>query len=262
MKTIYNIIEKDTIFFDLETTGLSIKEDRIVELCAVKYRKDKTKVSIHKYFNPNREVSKEAEEIHGLTNEFLSTYDSFDSSSTELFEFFSGCDLGGYNCMTFDIPMLFEEFARCNKQLNVFNINIIDSYQLLNKYETRKLNDIYKRFFNKDIENAHNTEADIEATIKIFEKQVELYKLEDKNINEISDIIKTTSDGSKLIDLSGWFKKTPSNEYLYNKGKHKDTLIKDNLSYLKWFMECKDMETNSRSVANKLYNYLSKEKVK
>lgn len=261
MKTIYNIIERDTIFFDLESSGLSIKDDRIVELCAIKYRKDKTKVTIHKYFNPSKEVSKEAEAIHGLSNDFLNSYESFSSSADELFEFFKDCDLGGYNCIVFDIPMLFEEFARCNKQLNVFNINIIDSYQLLNKYETRKLNDIYKRFFNKDIEDQHSSESDILATIEIFEKQVEMYQLEDKNIQEISDIIKTTSDGNKLIDLSGWFKKNSANEYLYNKGKHKDTLIKDNLSYLKWFIDCKDMETNSRSVANKLYNYLSKEKV-
>src|SRR5689334_2993938 len=117
MKNIYNILERDIIFFDTESTGLSIKDDRIVEICAIKYRKDKTKVTYQKYFNPNREVSPGAFEKHKLTNEFLSTYSTFEESAQELFGFFNGCDLGGYNCMNFDILILFEEFARCKKTL-------------------------------------------------------------------------------------------------------------------------------------------------
>lgn len=258
MKSIYNIIEKDTIFFDIETTGLSIKEDRIVEICAIKYRKDKTKVSISKYFNPMRPVSLDAEKIHGLSNEFLKDYPTFDECSGELFEFFNGCDLGGYNCLNFDIQILFEEFARNNKQLDVFRINIIDSYNLLTKYETRKLSDTYKRFFGEEIENSHEAEADITATIKVFEKQVELYGLEDKNIKEISDIVRSTPNGDKLLDLSGWFRKDSDSNYFYNKGKHKDSLVKDNLSYLKWLIDASEVEKNTKSVANILYKYFDK----
>lgn len=260
MKSIYNIIEKDTIFYDVESTGLSIREDRIVELCAIKYRKDKTKISIHKYFNPNKDVSADAEKIHGLSNEFLKDYPTFQECSDELFEFFNGCDLGGYNCINFDIQMLFEEFARCNKQLDVFRINIIDSYSLLSKFETRKLNDTYKRFFGEDIENQHEAESDITATIKVFEKQVELYGLEDKNIKEISDIIRSNSNGEKLLDLSGWFKKDSENNYIFNKGKHKDALVKDNLSYLKWLIDSSDIESSTKSVANILYKHFDKSK--
>lgn len=262
MSSIYNIIgDRDLIFLDLETTGLNIKEDRIVELCAIKYRKDKTKISFHKYFNPNKEVSIEAEKIHGLSNDFLKDYQTFDESADELYEFFKDCDLGGYNCASFDIPILYEELAKCNKQLDVFRINIIDSYILLSKYETRKLNDTYKRFFGEDIKDQHAAESDIKSTVRVFEKQVELYGLEEKNIKEISDIVRSTSNGDKLLDLSGWFRKDSDSNYLYNKGKHKDTLVKDNISYLRWLIDASDVEKNTKSVANILYKHFEKIKI-
>src|ERR1035437_8014285 len=141
MKNIYDIMERDTIFFDLESSGVDLKNDKIIEICAIKYRTDKTKISLQKYFNPNHPISDKAFELHGLSKEFLSGYPTFEDSSIELFEFFKDCDLGGYNCLNFDIPLLFEEFARYKKYLNIFNVNIIDSYNLLNKCETRKLND-------------------------------------------------------------------------------------------------------------------------
>lgn len=262
MKNIYNIIERDLIFVDLETTGVDLKNDRIVEICAIKYRKDKTKISIHKYFNPNRDVSPKAEEIHGLSNESLKDYPTFQDSSQELFDFFNGCDIGGYNILLFDIPILFEEFSRSNKYLNLFNINIIDSYNLMNKIETRKLNDIYKRFFGKDIEDAHSAVADVEATISVFEKQIEEYNLTDKNIKEISNIIRSTSNNERILDLSGWFKKSEGGEILYGKGKHKDTPVKDNKSYLEWMVNNNDLENNSRAVGKIILDRINDNKGK
>lgn len=258
MKNIYNIIEKDTIFFDVETTGVDLKNDRIVEICAIKYRKDKTKETIQKYFNPKCDVSERAFEIHGLSNEFLSEHSTFEEYSDELFKFFDGCDLGGYNCIRFDIPILFEEFSRCGKYLNIFKINIIDSYNLLNKFETRKLNDVYKKFFGKDIDNQHDATKDIEATIKVFEKQVEEYGLLDKNIKEISTIIRSTSNNERIIDLSGWFKVSSNGDYLYDKGKHRDEKVFDNISYLEWLVSNENIENNSRAVGKLLLDRIKK----
>lgn len=252
MKNIYNIIERDTIFFDVETTGTDIKTDKIIEICAIKYKKDKSKESIQKYFNPKKEISHKAFEIHKLSNKFLEDYPTFEESSDKIYNFFNGCDLGGYNCINFDIPILFEELSRCKKYLNIFNINIIDSYNLLNKFETRKLNDIYKKFFNKDIDNQHNAEADIEATIKVFEKQIETYELEEKSLREISNIIRSNKDGEMILDLSGWFKKDKNGEIQYGRGKYKDSPIKDNIDYLDWIVNKSDIENNSRAVGKLL----------
>lgn len=254
---IYDKIKNPIVWFDLETTGLDIKNDRIIEICAIKYRPDRTKITIHKYFNPNRQNHPMALEAHGLTNEFLLNYPTFEESVDELYDFFQGCDLGGYNCIHFDIPILYEEFSRCKKYLNVANLNIIDSYNLLNKFEKRGLNDVYKRYFGKDIENAHGAEADIEATIKVFEKQITDYNIEDKSIKEISQIIRSTSDEEIIIDFSGWFRYRQGEVY-YGKGKHKGEPVKEHMDYLSWMYKNDNLENNSRVIGKKLYDKYSK----
>lgn len=256
MEKIFNLIERDLIFMAIETTGIDIKNDRIIEICAIKYRPDRTRLTLHKYFNPNRESQPMALQAHGLTSEFLSKYPPFDDSVDELFDFFKDSDLGGYNCISFDIPILYEEFSRFGKYLSVHNLNIIDSYNLLNKFETRKLNDIYKRFFGVDIDGAHGAEADIEATIKVFERQMDEYNLGDKSIKEISKIIRSTSKDEFIVDLSGWFRYRDG-EFYFGKGKHKDSLVSENLDYLKWMYENTNLENNSRGIGKMLYDKLN-----
>jgi DNA polymerase-3 subunit epsilon len=257
MSILYDKIDKPIVFFDIETTGIDIKNDRIIEICAIKYRPDRTKLTLHKYFNPGRESQPMALEAHGLTTEFLSKYSSFEESAEELFDFFKDSDLGGYNCISFDIPLLYEEFARCGKYLSLQGLSIIDSYNLLNKFETRKLNDIYKRYFGQDIDGAHGAEADIEATIKVFEKQITSYGLEETSIKDISKIIRSTSKNEFIVDLSGWFRHRDG-EFYFGKGKHKDSLVSENLDYLKWMYENDNLETNSRIVGKLLYDKFSK----
>lgn len=247
MKTIYEILERDLIFFDLETSGTDLKKDRIIEICAIKYKKNRGKEVMHRYINPLVDIDPKATEIHKLTNEELSQYPTLGEVVDEIVSFFDGCDLGGYNCINFDIPFLFEEISRHNKFLNVFNINIIDSYNLLNKCEPRRLKDVYKNFFGSEFDNQHSAEADIEATVKVFEKQIEAYKLEEKNINEISSIIRTNTNGELMVDISGWFKKK-NGEYLFGRGKHKDKLVKENVSYLEWLVNESDIENNSKAI--------------
>lgn len=244
----------------MESTGVDLKKDKIIELSAVKYTKNQSKITLHKRFNPNIQISEQATNIHGITNDMLNGCKTFLESSDELYDFFVGCDLGGYNCLLFDIPLLYEEFVRVGKNINFFNINIIDSYNLLNKFETRKLNDIYFRFFGEEIENAHSAEADIEATIKVFEKQIELYGLEEKSIKEISNIIRSTSNEERIVDFSGWFRLFEGKFY-YGKGKFKGNLVSENLDYLDWLIGNENIESNSRFVASQIKKSIIKQKV-
>lgn len=250
MKSIYDMISKDIIFFDIETTGTDVKADRIVEICAVKYRTNKTKVTLHTYIKPNVMVSKGAEDIHGLSMDFLNDYSTMEESVDEIYSFFKGCDLGGYNCLKFDIPFLFEELARYGKYLDI-NMNIVDSYNILNKLEPRKLNDVYKRYYGSDIENSHSAESDIEATIKIFEKQVDLYGLSDQSVADISNIVRTTQDGDRMLDLSGWFR-YKDGSFFYCRGVNKDLQVTENMDYLKWMIGSDKIEVNSRIIAKKI----------
>lgn len=260
MKSIYDMITKDIIFFDIETTGTDVKDDRIVEICAIKYRTNRTKVSYHTYIKPDVPMSKGAEEVHGLSMEFLSNYPTMSENVEDLYNFFKGCDLGGYNCLKFDIPFLFEELARHGKYLDM-SMNIIDSYNILNKLEPRKLNDVYKRYFGNDIDNSHSAESDIDATIKVFEKQVESYNLSEHTMSDISNIVRTTQDGDRMIDLSGWFK-LKDGDFYYCRGMHKDVKVLDNMDYLKWMIGSNKIEINSRIAAKRILDrYESKNKV-
>ena len=120
MKTIFDKIEKDIIFFDLETTGILLKEDRIIEICAIKFKKDGSKLTYQSRINPEKEIHPQATEVHRIKNEDLVGCPTFKDLSDDLFNFFNGCDLGGYNCLLFDIPILYEEFSRCGKNINFF----------------------------------------------------------------------------------------------------------------------------------------------
>lgn len=257
MKTIFDKIEKDIIFFDLETTGILLKEDRIIEICAIKFKKDGSKLTYQSRINPEKEIHPQATEVHHIKNEDLVGCPTFKELSDDLFNFFNGCDLGGYNCLLFDIPILYEEFSRCGKNINFFGVNIIDCYNLLNKFETRKLGEVYKRFFGETFDGQHSAMNDIQATIRVFEHQIKLYGLEDTPMNEISSIIRSTQYGEKILDFSGWFRHKEG-EFYFGKGKWKGTPVRENLDYLDWIIQNENLENNSRVVAKMLKNRLTK----
>jgi len=250
MEDIYNKITKDIIFFDLETTGVDIKYDQIIEIYAVRYTTGRMKKILHKYIKPTIPISPGAIETHGITAEMLAIYPTMSECVDEIFDFFIDADLGGYNCLKFDIPFLFEELSRFGKTLTM-NVSVIDSYNLINKLEPRTLGDVYREYFGQDIINAHSSKNDTEATIQVFIKQIEKYGLGSSTIDEISNIVRSDKDGNRIIDLSGWFIKIGS-EYFYNRGTNKETKVFDNLDYLKWMIGSNRVENNSRLVAKKL----------
>lgn len=250
MENIYNKITKDVIFFDLETTGVDIKIDQIIEIYAVKYTTAREQKTLHKYIKPTIPISPGAFETHGISIESLESYPTMSECFDEIFDFFIGADLGGYNCLKFDIPFLFEELSRFGKILNM-NVNVLDSYNLINKLEPRTLNDVYRGYFGEEIVNLHSSKDDTEATIRVFEKQLDKYGFGDKSMSDISNIVRSDKDGNRLVDLSGWFIKIGS-EYYYNRGTNKESKVFDNLEYLKWMIGSNRVENNSRLVAEKL----------
>jgi DNA polymerase-3 subunit epsilon len=258
MAAFFEKLERDIIFFDLETTGILLKEDRIIEITAVKFSKDGSRETFSSRINPGRPINPQATEVHNIRDEDLINCPSFSDLSEKIWGFFNGCDLGGYNCLLFDIPILYEEFVRCGKNINFFGINIIDCYNLLNKYESRKLTAVYKRFFGEELENSHSSAADIDATIRVFERQISEYGLEEKSIKEISDVIRSTQYGEKILDFSGWFRLKDGVIY-FGKGKWKGTPVKDNMDYLDWIISNDNLESNSRIVAKVIKGKLVKE---
>lgn len=224
------------IFFDVETTGLDITEHQIIELAALKIYPDGKTERYYSLFKPTTKISDEAKEVHGLDEEKLKNELTFKEKSQEIFDFFKGCDLGGYNVLRFDIPMLIEEFYRSGLHYNPITRNVCDVFKILNEKEPRNLSVMYKYYTGKDLENAHSAEADINATYEIFLQQIEKYSLP----NSIEDIHKEITiirkDGFKQADFGGFFLHKDNNFY-YGAGKHKGEIInKNNISYIDWIV--------------------------
>ena len=197
-------LERPVVFFDLETTGIEIVNDRIIEMCMVKMDTDGSIMKSWKArFNPEGRLSRpEAFEKHGITDEELLDEDTFSYIAPEIHLFFEDADIGGYNVLRFDLPILCEEFMRAGIPFSYRTKKVIDSYLILAKMEPRKLEDVYTKYTGKILKNAHSAEEDIFATIEIFQKQNELYDLP----SSIDELEKMTTDRSSLIDLAGKYK--------------------------------------------------------
>jgi DNA polymerase-3 subunit epsilon len=148
-----------------------------------------------------------------------------------------------------------EELFRYKYPFNPLTVNIVDPFNILFKYEPRTLEFIYKKMCGKEIENAHSAEADIMATIEVFNKQVEQYELP-QSINEISKIVRTDKTGASMLDFNGLFL-IKDNQYYYNIGKHKEKKVCDHMDYLEWVIKDSTFSSNTKFTAFKIKQELT-----
>lgn len=251
-------INKPIVFFDIESTGLSIAEDRIIEMCMIKVFPDgKDGDTWYNLFNPGeRQSSKEAIDKHGILNEDLKDQQDFSFLAPEILEFIDGCDLGGYNIMGFDLPLLAEEFFRAGIPFNHRDYKIVDSLAIYRHYEPRNLEAAYEKYTGKTLENAHSAKADIEATIEVFYKQLEYYNIK----GDVETLENETLRKAEVIDLAGKFKKK-NGEIVINFGKHIGKSVKEvyqqDQGYLQWLSNAKGFNKETRLIASKIYSKLS-----
>ena len=229
-------LTKPIAFFDLETTGLNIALDRIIEISIIKILPNGDKEIKTKLINPTIPIAKEASLIHGIKDADLKDKATFKEVAQELNEFIDGCDLAGYNSNRFDIPLLAEEFLRVNIDFNLANRRCIDVQNIFHKMEQRTLVAAYKFYCNKDLTDAHSAEADTTATYQILEAQIEKYP-ELKNDTEfLSDFSQMT----KNVDLLGRIIYNDKNIEVFNFGKHKGKSVTQVLEkepgYFNWMM--------------------------
>jgi DNA polymerase-3 subunit epsilon len=254
------ILKKPIVFFDLESTGLSLSEDRVIEIGMIKIHPDNTRETYSKRVNPDgHPISEGAFDKHKISAEDLEFEPKFKDIAKEVYDFINGCDLGGYNCKRFDVPLLVEEFIRVKIFYNPRNITIYDSFEIYSKLEPRTLEATYKRFTGKTLDNAHSADADIEATIEVFEKQIEYFKLpqEIEKINEILDA------PNNKIDLAGKLIKNDKNEIIFSFGKHKGSTIqevyKTDKGYYSWIVDKSKMTRETKIIFSKVIKKLSTE---
>ena len=229
-------LDKAICFIDLETTGINVSTDRIVELAIVKIMPDASKQIKRKLVNPEMPIPEAATEVHGITDEMVHQAPTFKQIANEVKQFIEGADLAGYNSNRFDIPMLNEEFLRAGMSVNLENRKLLDVQKVFHMMEQRTLSAAYKFYCNKNLEDAHSAEADATATWEILEAQLEKYPVLG---NSVESVVKFTGE-DHIIDFARRFIYENGVE-VFNFGKHKgkpvSQVLKEEPQYYDWMMK-------------------------
>ncbi|MDH3321980.1 MAG: exonuclease domain-containing protein [Flavobacteriaceae bacterium] len=227
-------LDKPIVFFDLETTGIQIATDRIVEISILKVFPNGNKESKTWLVNPEMEIPKEASDIHGITNEKVVTEPTFKELAPKVSEMIAGCDLAGFNSNRFDIPLLAEEMLRAEVNFDMEGRKAIDVQVIFHKKEQRTLSAGYEFYCGKNLDNAHSAEADTLATYEILEAQIAKYE----DVESDVDFLSQYSTHGKRADFAGFIIFDSEDEEMFSFGKYKGTKVKDvfrsNPGYYSW----------------------------
>ena len=239
------------VVFDLETTGINISQDRIVELYAIKIDVNGEEKHLHQYFNPTIPIPAEVSAIHGIYDADVADKPTFNEKAAELNQFMMHCDFGGFNSNRFDFPLLVEEFYRAGIDFDVDSRKFIDAQRIFHKKEPRNLSAAYKFYCDKDLENAHSAKADTVATWEIIRSQVDHYDDLEPDI----DFLNEYSGQSEFMDFSMRIKRGENNEGIFNFGKFKGQKVADVFkkepSYYDWMMRG-DFAENTKKVITRI----------
>ncbi len=214
-------LSRPVAFIDLETTGVNIVNDRIVELAIVKLHTDGTRQVKRKLINPEMPIPKESSDIHGISDEMVKDAPAFKEIANEIKQFIDSCDLGGYNSNRFDIPLLMEEFIRAEINIDLTDRKMVDVQHIFYQMEPRTLTAAYKFYCGKELEGAHGAEADILATVEVLESQVKKYEKLGKSVDSILSCI----GEDKIVDYARRFIYDDKGQIVFNFGKYKGMVV-------------------------------------
>lgn len=242
-------LKNPLVVFDLETTGINISKDRIVELSFVKVMPKGELITQTQRVNPEMPIPEESSKIHGIYDDDIKDAPTFKSLAKNLAKFLEGCDLAGFNILRFDVPMLVEEFLRVGVDFEVSSRKLIDSQRIFHMMEPRNLKAAYKFYCGEVLKDAHSAEADTMATYHVLNAQVQRYqgvKIENEKgelIEPIRNDMQHLHDltASKIVDLAGRMTRNSKGVEVFNFGKHKNRPVEEVLekepTYYDWMMK-------------------------
>ena len=254
-------------FFDLETTGVNIAHDRIIEIAVIKVMPSGESIRKTNLLNPMIPILAESTAIHGISNDDVKDKPVFKEVAKEYARFMEGCDLAGFNVLKFDVPMLVEEFLRADVEFDYSRKKIIDSQKIFHLMEKRTLSAAYKFYCQKEMDNAHSAESDTQASMEVLMAQIEKYEgrevtdgLERKVgmiKNDMETLARLVSDD--LVDLAGRMIRNEKGDVIFNFGKHKNKLVskvfKEEPAYYDWMMNGDfPLDTKRKLTEQKLKN--------
>ncbi len=229
-------LKNPLVFFDLETTGLNIATDRIVELSYLKIDVNGNETSKTMLINPGIPISPESTAIHGIKDEDVKNAPEFSGIAKSLAKEIEGCDLAGYNSIKFDIPLLAEEFMRADVDIDMTKRKLIDVQVIFHKMEQRTLAAAYRFYCNKELEGAHGAEADTRATYHILQAQLDKYS----ELKNDTTYLAEFSTHTKNVDFAGRIIYDDNGVEIFNFGKYKgqrvDEVFQKDTGYYGWMM--------------------------
>ncbi len=241
-------LKNPLVFFDLETTGIDIVHDRIVEISFLKVYPDGHKEGKTRRVNPEMPIPPEATNIHGIKDEDVKDCPTFRMVAKSLAAQIEGCDLAGYNSNRFDIPLLAEEFIRAGVDMDLRKRKFIDVQTIFHKMEQRTLSAAYKFYCNKVLEDAHTAEADTVAAYEVLKAQLDRYP--DVLQNDV-EFLSGYSSFTRNVDFAGRVVYDDAGKEIINFGKHKGKTVEEVLrkepSYYDWIMKG-DFPLNTKKV--------------
>ncbi|MDY6122703.1 MAG: exonuclease domain-containing protein [Porphyromonas sp.] len=211
-------LKKPIVFFDLETTGVDLSKDRIVEISLLKIHPNGDEESKTRRINPEMHIPEESTALHGITDEDVKDCPTFGQIAKSLWKIIEGCDVAGFNSNRFDVPLLVEEFLRCGISEDFHNRHFVDVQTIYHKMERRTLSAAYRFYCNKELENAHAAEADTKATYEVLMAQLDRYP-EDLR-NDVAFLAEFSSH-NRNVDFAGRMIYNEQGEEVINFGKYK-----------------------------------------
>lgn len=245
-------LKNPIVFFDLETTGININADRIVEICYLKVYPNGNEEAKTLRINPEMHIPESSSAIHGIYDEDVANCPTFREVARNIANDIEGCDLAGFNSNRFDIPVLAEEFLRAGVDIDMTKRKLIDVQVIFHKMEQRTLSAAYKFYCEKDLEDAHTAEADTRATYEVLQSQLERYADELKNDMAF---LSEYSSYNKNVDFAGRMVYDENGVEVFNFGKYKGQVVSEVLKkdpgYYSWIQNS-DFTLNTKAMLTKI----------
>ena len=242
MKTHNLQLERPLCSIDLETTGVSITEDRIVQISIIKMFVDGTLEYKTRLINPNILISKEAKKVHGISNSDVDNEPTFSKLAKGFRDYIKDCDIMGYNSNRFDVPLMQMEFERCGINNAFTGVKFIDAFKIFCHLHPRTLGAAFKMYTGLEIPDAHDAEADNIATVTLLEKMVDKHDFDPK-VKELSEI----GNADKWCDIFGKIRLNEDGVKVWGFGKNFGKPILDDKAYITWVLT-NDFPENTKDV--------------
>lgn len=242
-------LDRPLVFFDLETTGLNLKTDRIVELALIRISPQGDVLERVRRFNPGIPIPPEATAVHGITDEDVAESAPFCARAKALFELLEDCDLSGFNVRRFDVPMLAAEFARCGLKFDLEGRRVVDMQNIFHREEPRDLSAAARFYLEREHEEAHTALGDIRTSAAVLSAQLQRYPHVPRDLDGLHAYCEEYAPYRTEVDR--WFGPEDQGR-VFRRGKHKgrplDEVAATDPDYLRWMLGADDMDEDVLAV--------------